>query len=469
MARSLRPITPHLPWVRSISGRSALISALVMLVAFGAAAAASLSVLYYALLSGVDDAAVNRVRDITRALGTDTPVALNPQLLATGARIVAVQILDDAGRLVTKSNSAPTQPMLALSTVGNGPVTGQAAVGMTDIRVSGHRLDTPTGRYVVLVGADTEDVEGTIRAVALGLAAAGPLVIGTAALATYFLVRRSLQSVEAIRAQVSAISVSDLAERVPVPTQRDEIFTLATTMNQMLSRLQSGHAAQRRFVADASHELRSPLSTVISTVEMVVEHPELLTVRLAEEILLPETRRMQTLVDDLLLLARADERGLSFRLADADLDDLASNAVARLRRETTLNVQARLAPSRIVGDATALARMLRNLCDNAARYAASLVEIEIRTRGTFAVVTVTDDGPGIQAQDRVRVFERFVRLDDNRSRALGGSGLGLAIVHEIVSAHAGQVRIDDRPGGGTVVSVQLPLAEIGTEPASSSR
>jgi signal transduction histidine kinase len=456
------------PRVWTISARSALVSATVILVALILAAAILLPVLYFALLSAVDDAAVGRLQDITKALESETTPDLDPPLLATGQRIVAVQILDGAGHPVARSNSAPMRPLVALDTIGSAPQTGMAAVGMRDVRVSARALETPTGRYVVLVGAGTEDVETTVSAVAIGLAAAAPLIVAVAAVVTYALVRRSLRWVEAIRSRVADITASDLTERVPVPAHRDEIFTLATTMNEMLSRLESGQAAQRRFVADASHELRSPLSTVISALEVGVAHPELLDDRLAVDTLLPEARRMQALVDDLLLLARADEQGLALRRTDTDLDDLADTEVTRLRRETTLEVHADLAPTRLVADSSALSRVLRNLLDNAARHAASRVEVALRPQDGQARLTVADDGPGIAPADRVRVFQRFVRLDTNRSRGAGGAGLGLAIVFEIVAAHGGGVHIDDRSGGGTAMVVQLPLAAP-TSPSASNR
>jgi signal transduction histidine kinase len=157
-------------------------------------------------------------------------------------------------------------------------------------------------------------------------------------------------------------------------------------------------------------------------------------------------------------LARADERGLVIRREDVDLDDLAAAETRRLTRETSLAVHAELAPTRLVGDSAAVSRVLRNLLDNAARYAASRVEVAIHPRGADAVISVADDGPGIPAADRSRVFDRFVRLDEDRSRSAGGAGLGLAIVREIVVAHRGSVAIEDRPGGGTRLTVQLPLA-----------
>jgi signal transduction histidine kinase len=462
--RKPKLLHPH-AW--SISACSALVSATVILVALIVAGAILLSVLYFALISDADDAAASRLREIAKTLQSEGTPDLDPPLVATDQRIVAVQIFDGAGHSVASSNTAPESPLVALNAIGSTPrfgITG-AAVRVRDVRVTAQALETPTGRYVVLVGAGTEDVETTAFLVAIGLAAAAPLVVAAAGLATYVLVRRSLRSVEAIRSRVADISASDLAERVPVPPQRDEIFTLATTMNEMLSRLESGQAAQRRFIADASHELRSPLSTVISALEVGIAHPELLDDRLATETLLPEAHRMQTLVDDLLLLARADERGLALRRADTDLDDLAVTEVSRLRRETTLDVHAELAPTRLVGDSSALARVLRNLVDNAVRHATSRVEVAVRPEDDQACLTVADDGPGIAPADRLRVFERFVRLDTDRSRSGGGSGLGLAIVFEIVAAHGGSVRIDDRPGGGTAVVVQLPV--LAPTPASS--
>ena len=439
-----------------------------MLVALTLAGASLLAMLCVSLLSAADEAAATRLHDITKAMHAETTPDLDSPLRATDQRIVAVQIFDGTGHSVDPSNSAPQLPLVALDAVGIIPRIGIAgdAVRMPDVRVAAQALETPTGRYVVLVGAGTEAVETTVFTAAIGLTAAAPLIIAAAALATYTLVRRSLRSVEAIRSRVAAISSSDLAERVPVPSHHDEIFALATTMNQMLARLESGHATQRRFIADATHELRSPLSTVISALEVGVAYPELLNTQLAVDTLLPEAHRMQPLVDDLLLLARADERGLALRRADTDLDDLAVTEVARLRRATTLNVHADLVPTRLEGDSSALSRVLRNLLDNAARHAVSLVEVAVRPKDGQACLAVADDGPGIAPANRVRVFERFVRLDADRSRG-GGTGLGLAIVFEIVTAHGGSVHIDDRSGGGTAVVVQLPLSAPMSSSASS--
>jgi signal transduction histidine kinase len=452
-----------LAWARprywGIPARSAFVSATVVLVALSLAGAGLVALLYGSLQSGMDAAAVARVQDIAAALQFDTPQDLDGSLLLTDQRVVAVQVIDSSGAVIQRSASAPATPLVPVDTVGAAMRSGLPdASPEGDMRIAAQTIGTRHGRYTIEVGAAGQAAESTVSTVGIGLAVAGPIVIAVAAGATFLLVGRSLRSVEAIRARVAEISASDLTERVPVPENRDEISALATTMNAMLSRIESGHAAQRRFVGDASHELRSPLATVISALEVGAAHPELLDQELAAATLLPEAQRMQALIEDLLLLARADERGLALRHDDIDLDDLGASETARLQRETVLTVQADLTPTRVVGDAGGLSRVLRNLLDNAARHAASRIDVTVRPDGRYARLTIADDGPGIPADDRIRAFDRFVRLDTDRARTGGGTGLGLAIVAEVVAAHRGSVRIDDRTGGGAEVIVQLPLA-----------
>jgi signal transduction histidine kinase len=277
-----------------------------------------------------------------------------------------------------------------------------------------------------------------------------------AATASYWLVRRSLKSVDAIRSQVAEISTSDLAERVPVPTSRDAISSLAVTMNEMLARLEAGHRAQQRFVSDASHELRSPLATIISGLEVAEAHPELLDAELAIDNLLPEAHRMGTLIEDLLLLARADEQSLVLRKEQVPLGDLAEVEAARMRHGAGCTINTDISAAALIGDPVAVSRVIRNLVDNAVRHAKSRVDIAVGRRDGSATLTVSDDGPGIAPAERARVFGRFVRLDSDRARSGGGTGLGLAIVAEVVAAQGGTVTIDDRPGGGTKMIVEFP-------------
>jgi signal transduction histidine kinase len=459
LPRLTEPRTWWRPRYWGISARSAFVSATVVLVAFAIAASGLALILYRSLLAGVDDAAAGRVRDVVEALQHDTATEFDAALIATDQRIVAVQVIDGSGAVIQHSQSAPDTPLIAPESIGTTLRIGlpENASPDGDMRISGQTVNGIGGRYTVLVGAGSEAVESTVKTVLVLLAGAAPIVTAVAAAVTYRVVRRSLRSVDAIRTRVADISTSDLAERVPIPSNHDEISALAITMNQMLARIQAGHEAQRRFVGDASHELRSPVAAIISALDVAAVHPELLDDQLAESTLRPEAHRMESLVEDLLLLARADERGLTMRRTDVDLDDIASTEMGRLLTKSSVTVEADLVPTRLIGDASGLSRVLRNLLDNAARHATSRVELRVAPQGGNAVLTVGDDGPGIPEADRTRVFDRFVRLDSDRARTGGGTGLGLAIVSEVVAAHGGNVAIGERPGGGALVTVQLPL------------
>ena len=456
----------HLSWLTprrwSIAARSAFIAGAVVFIALAVAGSALTVALYQVLLKGVDDAAARRVGDVVAGLAFDSAADLDAPLLGTDQRIVAVQVLNDRGDVVARSDGAPASPLVAPSEIGP-----TMRVGITDDvphdndeRVSGRTVDTKFGRYTVFVAGDIEAAESTVRTALQLLAGACPVVVTVAALSTYRLMRRSLRSVDAIRARVAEISMSDLTERVPVPPERDEISALATTMNDMLARIESGHTAQRQFVGDASHELRSPLTAIISALDVAVAHPEVFDLKVATSTLVPEAERMRVLVEDLLLLARADEGRVAMHREPVRLDDIATGEVVRQRRIGHCDIDISAEPTELRGDSAALLRLVRNLLENAARHTRSRVELTVRSRDGYAIVTVADDGPGIPEQDRIRVFDRFVRLESDRARSSGGTGLGLAIVAEIVSAHGGEVTIGERAGGGTVVTVQLPLTKL---------
>lgn len=444
----------------SIAARSAIIAGTVVFVAFTLTGAALTGVFYRSLITGVDAAAAARVRDVSAGLIEDTPADLDDPLLATDQRIDAVQVIAPDGKVLRRSDSVSDTPLIPLNEVGSGLRTGMAPTSSPDgdMRISAQSITTPKGAFIVVVAGGDDAAESTVRTAVILLLLAAPVVVAVAAGATYRLVRRSLRSVDAMRARVAAISSADLAERVPVPPGRDEISALAVTMNHMLDRIEAGHSAQRQFVGDASHELRSPLTAIISALDVAVAHPELLDVELARDTLVPEAQRMRALVEDLLLLARADERGLTFHHEPTRLDEVATGEVIRLRRNCRHPVHITADPVEVNGDAAALSRVVRNLLDNAARHATSQIDVEVRSESGAAILIVADDGPGIPAADRHRVFDRFVRLDSSRSRGGGGSGLGLSIVAEIVAAHDGQINITGRPGGGTVVTIQLPAA-----------
>ncbi|WP_083865350.1 sensor histidine kinase [Nocardia brevicatena] len=436
--------------------RSALLSAAVVGVVLALGAVALLWMVYRSLLDSVDVAASGHAADLAMHLRDRAPSEVSARLFAPASPVEIVQVVDSTGGVVRASEGAPEHPLVSIPSSGH--VTGLAIESEDDLRVTIRPANGPAGDFRVLVAAAGEPVENAVKKVAVGVALGGPIIVAVAAAATYGLVGLSLSSVEAIRRRVAGIGTDRLGERVPVPIARDEIARLAATMNSMLDRVEAGYLAQRRFVGDASHELRSPLASLIAGLELARDHPAEFDHRLVTATLLPEAERMRLLVDDLLTLAAADEHGLTLRHTDVDLDDLAAEAVARLRSEGGHHVVVNLQPTRMTGDPRALARVIRNLVDNAAVHTVSVVSVTTAlVAADRAHVIVDDDGPGIPAAQRFRVFDRFVRLQDDRARDTGGTGLGLAIVAEIVAAHHGTVSIEDSPFGGARLVVDLPL------------
>ncbi len=318
--------------------------------------------------------------------------------------------------------------------------------------------DSPTtGPLTVVVGRSLESVTEASGAVTRVLWIAVPLLLLVVGAVTWVVVDRALAPVDAIRAEVEAISGKELHRRVPEPRGGDEIARLAATMNRMLARLEEAQFRQRRFVSDASHELRSPVASIRQHAEVAQSHPEGSTVGELADVVLEEDGRLQRIVEDLLLLTRIDEGTLELRRAPVDLDDLVFEEAARLRGATDLRIDVGgVSAGRVSGDRDKLERLVRNLSDNAARHARSAISLSLRDGGSEVVLAIDDDGSGIAAAQRERIFDRFVRLDDARDRDSGGSGLGLAIVLEIAAFHRGTVRVLDSVLGGARFEVRLP-------------
>ncbi|MFF3571587.1 sensor histidine kinase [Nocardia jiangxiensis] len=445
--------------------RSAVTAALVVGVVLLIAAGAMLGLLRRSLTHQLDTAADTRTTQIADELRHSDGHRIPEGLLAVEGQVVAVQVIAPDGQIAWRSAGKLSAPLTDPRSVGTQAVGLPPTGGYDDdLRVAARTANTSRGDYTILVAANTESVEHAMTEVAVLLAMGGPLVVLAAAAATYLLVGRSLRSVEAIRSQVARIGATALSQRVPVPVARDEIARLADTMNEMLARVEAGHRAQQRFVGDASHELRSPLATITAALELARDRPQALDRDLIEGALLPETERMRQLVENLLTLAAADEHGLELRTGEVDLDDLAAAEAATLRLRGDVWVHTAIVPVRVIGDRPRLARVLRNIADNAAAHARARVSIELEGDDTCARIVVDDDGPGIAPADRERVFGRFVRLDDDRARSSGGSGLGLAIVSEIVAAHGGSVTVGESPWGGARFVLELPVAgPVGVE------
>jgi signal transduction histidine kinase len=277
---------------------------------------------------------------------------------------------------------------------------------------------------------------------------------------------RALRPVHAITSQVAIINRESLHERVPTPNSRDEVGELARTMNSMLDRLEQSSEANRRLVSDAAHELRTPIAVIRAEIEVAMHSAPADDGRGWSGVsgrVLGETERLQQLVDDLLLLSRLDERLPTSTVVA--VDDLVRDVAGR-RRRVAVEVHDLAPDVELDIDADATRRALDHVVANAARHATSAVEIgvelgddvdvtEVPGAGAVAI-TVDDDGPGIPSDDRSRVLERFVRLDEGRSRDAGGSGLGLAVVADVMAVHGGEVVIGDSPLGGARVTLVFP-------------
>lgn len=271
------------------------------------------------------------------------------------------------------------------------------------------------------------------------------------------MIGRTLRPVDAIRREADAIGGGDLDRRVPVPPRQDEIGRHATTVNAMLARLEDSARRQERFVGDAAHELRSPIASLRTQLETVRATTRPVDWDDVTGDLLDETRRMQSLTEQLLVLARADASNHDLTRVPVDLDDVLDAVIRAVGPTTEVIIERRLDPVQVEGDPVLLALMVRNVMENAIRHASTTVELQLRKSNGNAVFVTSDDGPGIPAPDRARVMERFVRLDQARARNDGGSGLGLAIVADIVSAHSGSVMITDAQPGA-IVTIQLPIS-----------
>jgi signal transduction histidine kinase len=447
----------------SVRLRTTVAAVAVVGVAMVVGAVVLVVVLRSTLTREVRAAARLRAEDVAAVLaaGSGSGAAGPGTLAVDEADELLIQVLDGGGRVVAASPNAEGRPPVARLRPGSSAEVEVPAGGPMD--ESGEFLavatgaDTPRGQRTVLVARSTEAVGEAVAAVSGLLAVGLPLLLAVVAVTTWVVVGRALAPVEAMRAEVDEISAAALHRRVPDPPADDEIGRLARTMNRMLGRLEQAQARQRRLVADASHELRSPVATIRQHAEVALAHPGRTSAADLASTVLAEDLRLQRLTEDLLLLTRADERSLALRRRPVDLDDLALEEAKRLRAATGLRVDTTaVSAGRVAGDAAGLRRVLRNLGDNASRHARERLALSVAERDATVVLAVDDDGPGIPDADRERVFERFVRLDGARARDDGGSGLGLAIVAELVAAHGGTVVAAAGPLGGARVEVTLP-------------
>jgi signal transduction histidine kinase len=315
------------------------------------------------------------------------------------------------------------------------------------------------GDVVVVAQESIAEVDSTTSKISDLMFIVVPLLVALVALITWYLTGRALRPVEAIRLQAESITGSTIHRRVPEPSTDDEVGRLARTMNEMLGRLDESSQRQRQFVSDASHELRSPLASIRTNVEVALRNGDRTDWGAVAARVLAEDARMEDTVSELLELARIDEFEAGTpvdALPEVDLDELVLDETLRDHRvpiDTT-----KVSAGRVHGRREQLSRMIRNLLDNANRHAKWKVAIGLQHNAESGAVelTVDDDGPGIPVEDRERVFDRFTRLDEGRARDAGGLGLGLSMVKAIAEQQGGTVTIGDAPIGGARITVSLP-------------
>lgn len=414
-------------------------------VALVVGAVAFVWVLRSSLVGGVQTTAEQTLDTLAARIEAD-----GPSVVADQDDDLLVQVVAD-GRVLAHGDDAdgPTLPTTDGSRYRHD---GESWLLSTD------DVDLPGGGEATLVvGASLADADAATAEVSVLLAVAVPVAVLLMAGVTWVVVGRALRPVDRMRREVDSIAAA-LDARVAEPGSGDEVDRLAATMNRMLGRLERSQEVQRRFVADASHELRSPLATIRQHAELARAHPEVTDTDELAGVVLDEGARLEDLVTSLLLLTRVDERGVE-RDTAVDLDDVVLAEAARLRGLGVTVDAGSVGAARASGDPVLLGRVVRNLVDNAARHARSRVVLGLQRRGDVVELTVDDDGSGVPADQRERVFERFVRLDEGRARDAGGSGLGLAIVHDVVRAHGGSVTVSDAPGGGARFAIRLAATD----------
>ncbi|QYF72417.1 cell wall metabolism sensor histidine kinase WalK [Cryobacterium sp. PAMC25264] len=442
------------PRGRSLRGRITLVSTAIVAATLVVGALLFVLVLRTVLLDEVNNAVDRDLSQLQTTLedtGTTTGFDVDDDE-------IFVQVTDASGALVTGSETLDGTP-IALEKDSDAQVVrlpGEDAAYLVAV--------DEDNNVTIAAGRSLETIDESVSTVAWLLAAAVPLLLGVVALLTWIVVGRALAPVERMRREVDAVTATNLDRRVADPGRGDEIGRLARTMNSMLDRLDTSQRTQRQFVSDASHELRSPLASLRQYAEVAQAHPDRMSLGDLSEAVLDEGARLERLVRGMLLLAQVTERSLQATGRAVDLDDLVLAEARRLRDTMALTIDATaVGAARVHGDENLLGQVVRNLVDNAAQHAVGRVNLSVGVAAGQVVLVVEDDGHGIPAEERDRVFERFVRLDESRARASGGTGLGLAIVRETVQAHGGTVLVTAGDLGGARFEVRLPSADDGSQ------
>jgi signal transduction histidine kinase len=462
---------------RGLRARVTLTAAAGLLVAIVAADLLLFNTLRIALTRSVDDSARQGASEVVALINANR--LPDPVPAAAGTTI---QVLDPAGGITDVSPGADRLvPLLSPGQAADSARTGQAitlngpAFGLAStLRVTAVATDRGD---LVIAAVPFSSVGDSLSLVARALIFGTPLLFILFTGATWLAVGSTLRPIDLLRRGAAGVTATSVPRDLPVPEARDEVRSLALTLNDMLSRLAAAQQRQRDLVSDTAHELRSPIASIRAQLEVALDHPSGQDWEFTARDVHTDVLRLARLAEDLLLLARLDEQALGARVvaprqgAPVDLAELARSVIARYadapvpvvaESRATVNGHAACL---VAGDRDSLDRLLVNLLDNAVRYAKSRVTVTVHPEGEWAILAVTDDGPGIRAADMERAFGRFARLDTARSRdgdEAGGAGLGLAIVRATAQACGGTARLEPaEPGSeppGLRAVVRVPLA-----------
>lgn len=416
------------------------------------------------LTDNIQTTAILRAQDLVSALEEGTlPVDLAVQIEDSSF----VQVVNSSGEVVAASTNitgetridtkAHRSKRMFAYTLYNSP-TGDSA-----FRVVGLQTQTSLGSFTVYVGSSLEPVFDATESLTSALLLAMPVLVLFVGIVTWLVTSRALRPVDAITKQVYEITSKDLHRRVPEPTSSDEISNLAKTMNKMLERLEDSDRRQRSFIGDVSHELRSPLAGIRAQLEVHQIHPNTADWQDVAGEVLEEVTRMEQLIGDMLLLATVDSGQTQIVYEKIDLNQIVMQEVNKLNKQSTINFElSETSSSQVQGSALHLARLVRNLLENAERFARTNVTVRLSHEESIVRLEVADDGPGIPNDVRESIFGRFTRLDESRSRPSGGAGLGLAIVREIALLHHATVWVEDNsPGARFIVEFDSVIYSAG--------
>ena len=449
-------------WRSSLRLRLTVTGTLLAAVIFAIAGPVAIGLYRGSLTHSVWGSVTGAARQVAAKMESSQQVP-DPIPMPVSAGVPRIQVLDARNRVVTGDPASAARPAMYRLPAGldsqRAVLSHPAFLAAAGVAVYAVRAATPHGPETVVAALSLDPAAAQARKVAEFTAALAVGALAVVAAVCWLTAGWALRPVERLRREAAAIAASgELSGRL-AGLGTDELARLGGTLNTMLASLEASVDRQRRFVADAAHEMRTPLAGMTTTLEVARTHPQTSQTLVGD--LLAGHRRLARLVNDLLILAAVDGQAPQ-RAEPVDLAGVITDCSRRPAPDGITLCLGYLDRVFVLGDETQLSRVVSNLVDNALRYAASAVELSMRQDGGHAVISVSDDGPGIPAADRSRIWERFARLDDDRSRASGGSGLGLAMVRELTVAHGGTASVaDTQPGPGATFLVRLPVITAG--------